>query len=89
MLGVGLWKECRRSEGARYNNRTEVSMKITVEISGRREEQLAEVARRLNVCLEALAIAAVEDLLAQPEADFRKAANRVLEKNRELYQRLS
>ena len=64
-------------------------MKITVEISGRREEQLAEVARRLNVCLEALAIAAVEDLLAQPEADFRKAANRVLEKNRELYQRLS
>lgn len=64
-------------------------MKITVEISGPREEQLAEVARRLNVRLEALAIAAVEDLLAQPEADFRKAANRVLEKNRELYQRLS
>jgi hypothetical protein len=32
---------CRRSEGARYNGGTEAGMKITFEISGPREEQLA------------------------------------------------
>jgi hypothetical protein len=64
-------------------------MKITLEIKGVRAEQLAEVARRLNVEPEEIAAAAVEDLLAQPEADFREAATRVLEKNRELYRRLS
>lgn len=64
-------------------------MKITVEISGTREQRLAEIARRLNVRPEDLAAAAVEDLLAQPDADFRVAAQRVLEKNRELYRRLS
>lgn len=64
-------------------------MKITVEITGTREQQLAKVARRLKVRPEELAAAAVEDLLAQPEVDFHKAAQRVLEKNRELYRRLS
>lgn len=68
---------------------TGVHMKITLEIKGVRAEQLAEVARRLNVEPEEIAAAAVEDLLAQPEADFREAATRVLEKNRELYRRLS
>ena len=64
-------------------------MKITFEIKGARGEQLAEVARRLNVGPEEIAASAVEDLLAQPEADFWEAATRVLEKNRELYRRLS
>jgi hypothetical protein len=51
--------------------------------------QLAEEARRLNVRIEELATAALQDLLAQREADFRDAATRVLEKNRELYRRLA
>ena len=68
---------------------TEVDMKITLEINGTRGEQLAELARRLNLGPEEIATAAVEDLLAQPEADFREAATRVLEKNQELYRRLS
>jgi predicted transcriptional regulator len=64
-------------------------MKILVEINDTQEEKLAEVARRLNVRPEELATAAVEDFLARAEADFQEAANRVLEKNRELYRRLS
>jgi len=64
-------------------------MKILVEINDTQEEKLAEVARRLNVRPEELATAAVEDFLARAEADFQEAANRVLEKNQELYRRLS
>jgi hypothetical protein len=76
-------------EKPRYNSDLEATMKITVEISGSREQQLAEIARRLNVRVEDLAAAAVEDLLAQRDADFDAAAQRVLDKNRELYRRLS
>jgi predicted transcriptional regulator len=64
-------------------------MKILLHISDTQEEKLAEVARRLNVRPEELATAAVEDFLARAEADFQAAANRVLEKNQELYRRLS
>lgn len=62
-------------------------MRITVEISGTREEQLTEATRRLNVRPEDLAVAAVDDLLAQTEADFREAATRVLGKPRVFYER--
>ena len=63
-------------------------MKLTVEITGAQEKQLADVACRLNVPAHQLAEALVRDLLSQREADFSEAAARVLEKNRELYQRL-
>jgi predicted transcriptional regulator len=64
-------------------------MKILLHINDTQEEKLAEVARRLNVQPEELVTAAVEDFLARAEADFQAAANRVLEKNQELYRRLS
>jgi hypothetical protein len=64
-------------------------MKVSVEVTGPQEAQLAEEARRLNVRVEELATAALQDLLAQRDADFRQAATRVLEKNRELYRRLA
>jgi len=64
-------------------------MKLSVEVTGPQEVQLAEEAKRLNVPIEELATAALQDLLAQREADFRDAASRVLEKNRELYRRLA
>lgn len=64
-------------------------MKISVEVNGAQERQLNEVARKLNVRPEELASAAVHDLLAQAEADFEKAADRVVKKNRELYRRLA
>jgi hypothetical protein len=63
-------------------------MKIAVDITGPLEEQLAATARRLNVPAEALAAAAVRDLVTRPESDFDRAAERVLTKNRELYERL-
>jgi len=63
-------------------------VKLTVEVTGDQERQLSDVARRLNVPADQLAAALVRDLLSQREADFSEAASRVLEKNRELYQRL-
>ena len=53
------------------------------------ESQLGEVAARLNVSVNDLAMAAVRDLIARPDEEFERAAARVLEKNRELYRRLA
>ncbi|MBI4381191.1 MAG: DNA-binding protein [candidate division NC10 bacterium] len=64
-------------------------MKLSVEMTDEQQRRLSEEARRLNVAVEELVGAAVRDLLAGPEGDFRQAAKRVLEKNRELYRRLS
>jgi len=64
-------------------------MRLSVELTAALEAQLATVAARLNVRPEELAAAALRDLLAAPEPDFREAAARVLEKNRELYRRLA
>jgi hypothetical protein len=63
-------------------------MKIAVDISGALEAQLTQTAERLNVPPADLAAAAVRDFVARPAADFDAAARRVLEKNRELYERL-
>jgi hypothetical protein len=64
-------------------------MRLSVELTGALEAQLAAVAARLNVSAEELAAAALRDLLTVPEPDFQEAAARVLEKNRELYRRLA
>ena len=64
-------------------------MKLSVEMTDEQQRRLAKEAKRLNVAVEDLAGAAVRDLLAEPEADFQQTARRVLEKNRELYRRLS
>ena len=63
-------------------------MQPTIELSEAQARQLAEIARRLNVPAESLAEAAVRELVAQPKEDFDRVASRILEKNRELYQRL-
>ncbi|MCI0437692.1 MAG: DNA-binding protein [Chloroflexi bacterium] len=64
-------------------------MKLSVEMTDEQQRRLSEEAKRLNVAVEELAGAAVRDLLAEPEGAFQQAAKRVLEKNRELYRRLS
>jgi hypothetical protein len=64
-------------------------MKLSVELTDEQQRRLAEEAQRLHVAVEELAGAAVRDLLAEPEGDFQQAARRVLEKNRDLYRRLS
>ncbi len=63
-------------------------MKLAIELSEAQQRRLAEIAGRLNVPAESLAEAAVRELVAQPEADFDRVASKILEKNRELYERL-
>jgi len=67
----------------------EESVAIPIELTPAQESRLRIAANRLGIAPEVLARLAVEDLLARPDADFQDAAHRVLEKNRELYDRLA
>jgi hypothetical protein len=62
---------------------------IAVELTPTQEQQLRNEAQRLGLPPEDLARIAVEDLLDRPGPDFEEAAQHVLQKNRELYDRLS
>lgn len=64
-------------------------MKLSVEIPDEQAEQLKEAADRLGVRVEQLARAAIADLTARQAADFEAASTYVLQKNKELYRRLS
>ena len=64
-------------------------MTLNLELDEQQVQRLQEAARRLNVSVNDLAKAAINDLLAKPETDFERAATRVLEKNAELYKRLA
>ena len=63
-------------------------MKPAIELSEAQARRLAEIAGRLNVPAESLAEAAVRELVAQPKEDFDRVVSRILEKNRELFERL-
>jgi putative heme degradation protein len=62
---------------------------IAIELSEQQAHALRETARRLQVSEADLAAAAVRDLVSRQSADFRSAADRVLNKNEELYRRLA
>ncbi|MGF1603989.1 MAG: DNA-binding protein [Thermosynechococcaceae cyanobacterium] len=62
---------------------------LKIELDEQQTKRLQEVADRLKVSMNDLAKAAVNDLVARPEAEFDQAANRVLQKNAELYKRLA
>jgi hypothetical protein len=62
---------------------------IAIELSAQQAQALSETARRLHVSEADLAAAAVRDLVARPSVDFQAAADRVLNKNQELYRRLA
>ena len=62
---------------------------IPVELTPAQEQRLKAEAHRLGLSAEDLARLAIEDLLDRPEPDFEDAARHVLQKNRELYDRLS
>ena len=64
-------------------------MRLSIDLTDLQKEHLEDLAARLRVAPEILAAAALRDLLARREADFETAANRVLEKNTELYRRLA
>ena len=65
------------------------SMTLNLELDEQQARRLQEVASRLNVSVNDLARAAINDLLAKPDDDFERAAERVLKKNVELYKRLA
>lgn len=64
-------------------------MKIAIELDAAQSEQLKAIASSLGVRAEELAQAAVNDLIEASASDFAAIASRVIEKNRELYKRLS
>ena len=64
-------------------------MKLAIDLTPAEERQLVATAARLGVAPEALAAAALRDLLEARAAEFEAAADRVLAKNRELYRRLA
>lgn len=64
-------------------------MSISLNLDDEQSARLEERARELGVDPRELARAAVNDLLTRPAEDFDRAAKFVLDKNRELYRRLS
>ncbi len=62
---------------------------LEVQLSEQTAAKLQEAAQRLGVSLEYLLQISVEEKLARLEEDFLAAANYVLDKNKELYQRLA
>ena len=62
---------------------------ITVALPEDRLSRLREAAADLGVTPEQLVQASIEGLLAQPDEEFRRSAQRVLRKNSELYKRLA
>jgi predicted transcriptional regulator len=64
-------------------------MRITVDVPDAQARRLEEAARRLKVTPETLAAAALQDMVGQGDADFARIAERVIDKNRDLYRRLA
>lgn len=64
-------------------------MSISLHLDDEQSRRLEERARQLGVDPHELGRAAVNDLLSRTADDFERAAKYVLEKNRELYRRLS
>ncbi len=64
-------------------------MTLSISLSDDTERKLREAAARLRVPVADLAAAVLRDFVASPAADFEAAASRVMEKNADLYKRLS
>jgi predicted transcriptional regulator len=64
-------------------------MRLSFELTDAQQGQLNAIAQRLNVSADALAAAALRDLLDRRETTYEAAAAHVVEKNAELYRRLA
>jgi hypothetical protein len=64
-------------------------MKLTIDLSAAQAERLRREAESLGLAPEDLARAAVADLRATRDDEFKAAAERVRRKNEELYRRLA
>ena len=79
---------CKRlldGQATRYSE----AMNVAFDLPAAQAERLRQEAERLGISPSDLAKAAVADLLADRDEDFRTAADRVLRKNAELYRRLA
>ena len=64
-------------------------MTLSLELDEQQSERLQQRANELKVDPQVLARAAINDLLSRSDDDFERAARLVLDKNRDLYRRLS
>ena len=64
-------------------------MKLAIELPAAHADRLRSEAARLGLSPEDFARAALSDFLSTPDAEFEKAAQRVLKKNDDLYKRLA
>ena len=64
-------------------------MKFAIELPEEQADRLRAEAQRLGLSPEDFARAALTDLLSTPDAEFERAARRVLAKNQDLYKRLA
>ena len=64
-------------------------MTLSIKLPDDAERRLREAANRLQVPAAELAAAAVAGFVSAPSEEFDRAAQQVLEKNRELYRRLA
>jgi predicted transcriptional regulator len=62
---------------------------ITINLPDERIQKLQEIAHSLGITPEELARASVHEFLSRPEESFQKTMEYVLDKNKELYKRLS
>jgi len=62
---------------------------ITITLPDERLVKLKKIAANFGVTPEELVRLSVEELLTRPDQAFQQAVERVLEKNKELYERLA
>ena len=62
---------------------------MTIDLSDEQTEQFQQLAKSLSIPPQELVRAAIDDFLLHQAEDFNQAAHYVLQKNEELYKRLS
>lgn len=62
---------------------------ITINVPDERLKQLKERAEHSGMTTEELVLLSIEELLTQPDDDFKNAIKYVLTKNADLYRRLA
>ena len=89
MAGLDVRRAPAAEDRAIVGKRVVAFMAVRIEHSDDQAQSLSEAAARLQVSEAELAAAAVRDLLVHQSAEFDAAAQRVLDKNQELYHRLA
>lgn len=62
---------------------------LTISLSDEEMKRLEALGKREGLTVEQMVRLGINDFIGQPDESFRSAARRVMEKNAELYRRLS